>query len=85
MSERNEQKEKQLFSVVRILVGGLAVLAVFIVLLAVLQHRIRTHSWWRQSSSTDLSGLGKAMEIYGNDSDRKLPSAEDANELKRRE
>jgi len=77
MSERHEQKKKQLFSVVRILVGVLAVLAVFIVLLAVLQRRIRTHSWWRQSSSTDLSGLGKAMQIYGNDFEGKLPPAKE--------
>lgn len=77
MSERHEQKKKQLFSVVRILVGVLAVLALFYVLLAVLQRRIRSHS-----SSTDLTGLGKAMQIYGNDFDGKLPRAEDASELK---
>jgi hypothetical protein len=82
MSERNEQK-KQLFSVVRILVGVLVVLAVFILLLAVLQRRIRTHSWWRQSSSTNLSGLAKAMQIYGNDFDGKPPAAEETGELKR--
>jgi len=81
MSERNEQK-KQLFSVVRILVGVLVVLAVFILLLAVLQHRTRTHSWWGQSSSTNLSGLGKAMQIYGNDFEGKLVATGQAGERK---
>ena len=81
MSERHEQKRKQLFSVVRILVGVLAVLALFILLLAVLQHRIRTHSW-RLSSRTNLSGLEKAMQIYGNDFEGKLVATGQAGERK---
>jgi len=81
MSERNEQKKKQSCSVVRILVGVLVVLALSCVLIAVLQRRIRTHSW-RRSSGIDLTGLGKAMQIYGKDFEGKLPSAGQTGKLK---
>jgi len=82
MSERNEQKKKQSGSVVRVLVGVLVVLALSCVLIAVLQRRIRTHSW-RRSSGIDLTGLGKAMQIYGKDFEGKLPAAGQTGELKR--
>jgi len=82
MSERNEQKKKQSCSVVRVLVGVLVVLALSCVLIAVLQRRIRTHSW-RRSSGLDLTGLGKAMQIYGKDFEGKLPAAGQTGELKR--
>ncbi|MCK4293365.1 MAG: hypothetical protein KAY65_09225 [Planctomycetes bacterium] len=76
MSSRNEKQKRNPLSAVKILVGALAFLALSYVMLAVLQHRIRSHS------STNLTGLEKAMQIYGNDSDGKLPPAEDASELK---
>ncbi len=82
MSERNEQKKKQSGSVVRVLVGVLVVLALSCVLIAVLQRRIRTHSW-RRSSGIELTGLGKAMQIYGKDFEGKLPAAGQTGELKR--
>lgn len=82
MSERNEQKKKQSGSVVRVLVGVLVVLALSCVLIVVLQRRIRTHSW-RRSSGIDLTGLGKAMQIYGKDFEGKLPAAGQTGELKR--
>jgi len=81
MSERNEQKKKRSGSVVRVLGGVLVVLALSCVLIAVLQRRIRTHSW-RRSSGTDLTGLGKAMQIYGKDFEGKLPAAGQTGELK---
>ena len=77
MSERHEQKRRQLFSAVGVLAGVLAVLALFYFMHAGLEGRIRLHS------RTNLTGLEKAMLIYGKDSDGKLPPAEDANELKR--
>jgi prepilin-type processing-associated H-X9-DG protein len=43
------------------------------------------HRRMRSRRGRVLSGLEKAMEIYGSDSDRRPPPAEDANELKRRE
>ena len=82
MSERNEQMKKQSGSVVRVLAGLLVILALSCVLIAVLQHRIRTHSW-RLFSRTNLSGLGKAMQIYGKDFDGKAPPAQDVSKLKR--
>jgi len=66
MSERHEQKKRQLFLVIGILIGVLVVLALLSVLVAILQRRIRSHSPGR-----DLTGLGKAMQIYGSDSDGK--------------
>jgi hypothetical protein len=93
MSERNEQKERQSGSVVglhlagtqvRMLVGVVVALALLCVLIAVLQHRIRTHSW-RRSSGRDLTGLGKAMQIYGKDSEGKPRAAGQTGELKRME
>ena len=82
MSERNEQKKKQSGSVVRVLVGVLVVLALSCVLIAVLQRRIRTHSW-RRSSGINLTGLERAMQIYGKDFEGKLPAAGQTGELKR--
>ena len=76
MSSRNEKQKRNPLSAAKILVGVLVVLALSYVMLAVLQHRIRSHS------STNLTGLEKAMQIYGNDFDGKLPPAEDASELK---
>ena len=82
MSERNEQKKKQSGSVVRVLVGVLVVLALSCVLIAVLQRRIRTHSWsW--SRGINLTGLERAMQIYGKDFEGKLPAAGQTGELKR--
>jgi hypothetical protein len=82
MSERNEQKKKQSGSVVRVLVGVLVVLALSCVLIAVLQRRIRTHSW-RRSSGINLTGLERAMQIYGKDFEGKVPAAGQTGELKR--
>jgi hypothetical protein len=61
MSERHEQKRKQLFSAVGVLAGVLAVLALFYFMHAGLEARIRLHS------RNNLSGLEKAMQIYGTD------------------
>jgi len=82
MSERNEQKKKQSGSVVRVLVGVLVALALSCVLIAVLQRRIRTHSWSR-SPGINLTGLERAMQIYGKDFEGKLPAAGQTGELKR--
>ena len=82
MSERKEKRKGQSGSVVRVLVGVLVVLAASCALIAVLQHRIRTHSW-RWPSGADLTGLGKAMQIYGKDIQGKLPTAGQRGELKR--
>ncbi|MGB2807340.1 MAG: hypothetical protein WBC22_06355, partial [Sedimentisphaerales bacterium] len=84
MSERNEQKKKQSGSVVRVLVGVLVVLALSCVLIAVLQRRIRTHSWSR-SPGINLTGLERAMQIYGKDFEGKLPAAGQTGEMKRME
>lgn len=84
MSERNEQKKKQSGSVVRVLVGVLVVLALSCVLIAVLRRRIRTHSWSR-SPCINLTGLERAMQIYGKDFEGKLPAAGQTGELKRME
>jgi hypothetical protein len=82
MSERNEQKKKRSGSVVRVLGGVLVVLALSCVLIAVLQRRIRTHSW-RRSSGINLTGLERAMQIYGKDFEGKLPASGQTGELKR--
>ena len=62
MSNRNENQKRKALSEVKILIGALGILVLFCVLLAILHRRIQS-----QSSSTDLTGLGKAMEIYGTD------------------
>lgn len=79
MSESSENQKRKAMSDVKILLSALAICVLFCVLLAVLHRRIRSHF------RPNLTGLEKAMQIYGNDSNRKLPPAEDANELKRRE
>ena len=84
MSERNEQKKKQSGSLVRVLVGVLVVLVLSCVLIAVLQRRIRTHSWSR-SPGINLTGLERAMQIYGKDFEGKLPAAGQTGELRRME
>jgi len=80
MTNRNENRPRKAMSDVRMLAGALVICALLCVLLVVVHRRIQS-----RHSNTDLTGLGKAMEIYGSDSDRKPPPAEDANELKRRE
>jgi len=70
MSDRNENQERKALPEVKILIGALAVLALFCVLIAVLHRRIRSHS------RTNLSGLEKAMQIYGKDLDPKVPLTE---------
>jgi len=77
MSERHEQKRRQLFSAVGVLAGVLAVLALFYFMHAGMEGRIRLHS------RNNLTGLEKAMQIYGKDYDGKAPAAQDASELKR--
>lgn len=81
MSNSNEKQKRKPLSSVKILIGALAFLALFCVLrpvlLVVMQRRIRSHS------GTNLTGLETAIQIYGNDSDRKLPPAEDVSESKR--
>jgi hypothetical protein len=76
MSERHEQKRKQLFSAVGVLAGVLAVLALFYFIHAGLEGRIRLHS------RNNLSGLEKAMLIYGKDFDGKLVATGQAGERK---
>jgi hypothetical protein len=76
MSERHEQKRKQLFSAVGVLAGVLAVLALFYFIHAGLEGRIRLHS------RNNLTGLEKAMLIYGKDFDGKLLATGQAGERK---
>jgi len=76
MSERHEQKRKQLFSAVGVLAGVLAVLALFYFIHAGLEGRIRLHS------RNNLTGLEKAMLIYGKDFDGKLVATGQAGERK---
>ncbi|MBL7153144.1 MAG: hypothetical protein ISS79_05470 [Phycisphaerae bacterium] len=74
MNNRNEMQERNPLSSVKILLSALAVCTLFCVLLAVLHRRMRPHS------GTNLTGLEKAIQIYGGDSNGKLPSAEEPGE-----
>ncbi len=74
MSDRHEEKKKQSFSPVRVLLGLLITLALLYVLLAVLQ-TVRP-SPYRVYCSAKLRGLSKAMQIYANDFDGNLPPVE---------
>jgi len=61
MSDRNENQERKGSSEVKILVCALVVLVLLCVLIAVLHRRLRSRR------GRGLSGLEKAMEIYGTD------------------
>ncbi len=77
MSNSSENQKRKAMSDVKILVCALVICVLLCVLLVVVHRRMRS-----RQSNTDLTGLGKAMEIYGKDYDDELPPAEDANESK---
>ncbi|UCG48313.1 MAG: hypothetical protein JSU94_00770 [Phycisphaerales bacterium] len=82
MSDNNENQKRKPSSTVKMLGGIMVVLVISCVLLAVLHRRNRLHSC-RLCTSPDLTGLARAMQIYGNDYEGKPVAAADANELKR--
>ena len=76
MSCWNKKQKRKALSEVKILIGALGILVLFCVLLAVLHRRMRPHP------GTNLTGLEKAIQIYGSDLDGKLAVAEAAGERK---
>jgi len=76
MSGKNNYQKRKALSAVMTFAVFFAVLALCSVLLVVLHHRMRSHF------STNLTGLAKAMQIYGNGSDGKLCPAEEPGERK---
>jgi hypothetical protein len=82
MSDSNENQKRKRSSSVKILAGVVAVLAVACVLLAVLKRGIPPRSC-QPRSGPNLTGLDRAMQIYGNDSDAKPAPAGHSSEPNR--